>query len=79
MPCSPDAVAWSLLGAGNRALDAGSGRWTAWLGHVRDILAERYGGVGVQRFDRNPLRSRAEVLAVAIEAERRLGIWSPEA
>lgn len=79
LPCSPDAVAWSLLGAGNRAMDAGSTRWVAWLGHVRDILMERYGGVGVQRFDRDPLRSRAEVLAVAVEAERRSGIRSPEA
>ncbi|MFQ5472757.1 MAG: hypothetical protein ACE5FA_07730 [Dehalococcoidia bacterium] len=60
-------------------MDAGSTRWVAWLGHVRDILMERYGGVGVQRFDRDPLRSRAEVLAVAVEAERRSGIRSPEA
>jgi len=74
LPCSPDATAWSLLGAGNRALDAGSERWTAWLGHVRDILAEKYGGVGVRRFDCNPLRSRAEVIAVAVEAERRAGV-----
>ena len=74
LPCSDDAVAWSLLGAGNRALNAGSKRWVAWLGHVRDILTERFGGVGIQRFDRNPLRSRAEVIAVALEAERRAGV-----
>ncbi|MFQ5463856.1 MAG: hypothetical protein ACE5E5_14670 [Phycisphaerae bacterium] len=79
LPCSDDAVAWSLLGAGNRALDAGSGQWVAWLGHVRDILTERYCGVEIQRFNRDPLRTKAEVIAVAVEAERRLGIRSPEA
>ena len=78
LPCSEDAVKWSLLGAGNRGLDAGSKRWVAWLDHVRDILTERHGGVGIQRFDRNPLRTKAEVVAVAVEAERRLGIRSSE-
>ncbi len=76
--CSDGAARWSLLGAGNKSLHAGSRRWTAWLGHVRDILTERYGGVGVQRFDRDPSRTKAEVIAVAVEAERRLGIRSPE-
>jgi len=74
LPCFTDAVAWSLLGAGNRALDAGSDRWVAWLGHVRDLLTERFGGVSIQRFDRDPLRTKAEVIAVALEAERRAGI-----
>ena len=78
LPCSPGAVAWSLLGAGNRSLDEGSGPWDAWLGHVRDILMERYGGAGIQRFNRDPLRTKAEVIAVAVEAERRSGIRSPE-
>ena len=78
LPCSDDAVAWSLTGAGNRALDAGSKRWVAWLDHVRDILTERYGGVEIQRFNRDPLRTKAEVIAVAVEAERRSGIQSPE-
>ena len=79
LPCSPDARAWSLLGAGNRALDAGTGRWAAWLGHVRDILTERHGGLSIQRFDRDPSRTKAEVLAVAVEAERRAGIRLSEA
>jgi len=74
LPCSSDATAWSLLGAGNRALDAGSDRWVAWLVHVRDILAERYGGIGIQRFDRDPSRTKAEVVAVAVEAERRAAV-----
>ena len=65
------------VGAGNRALDAGSDRWVAWLGHVRDILTERFGGVGIQRFDRSG--TLHEVLAVAVEAERRSGIRSSEA
>lgn len=76
LPCSPDATAWSLLGAGNRALDAGSDRWVAWLDHVTDILAERHGGVDIQAYNRNPSRSKAEVIAVAVEATRRAGIGS---
>ncbi len=78
LPCSNDAVAWSLLGAGNTSLDAGSKRWVAWLDLVRDILTERHGGVEIQQFNRDPLRTKAEVIAVAVEAERRLGIRSSE-
>lgn len=74
LPCSPDAVAWSLLGAANRAMEPGTGPWVAWLGHVRDILAERHGGVDIQAYNRDPSRSKAEVIAVAVEATRRAGI-----
>lgn len=74
LPCSPGAVAWSLYGAGDKALELGSRRWLAWFGHVRDILAERHGGVSVQVFNRNAARSKSEVVAVALEAERRAGL-----
>ena len=36
-------------------------------------------GIVLQRFDGDPLRTKAEVIAVAVEAERRSGIRSSEA
>jgi len=68
-----DIVAWSLWGAGN-ALDAGSPRWSAWLGAVADILTERHDGLSVTAFNRHPGTSRLQVIEVAREAESRAGL-----
>ncbi len=71
-----DVVAWSLWGAGN-ALEAGSPRWSAWIGAVTDILAERHGGTSVTAFNRHPSTSRLQVIEVAREAEMRAGLSVP--
>ena len=66
-------VAWSLWGVGN-ALTAGSPRWSAWIGAVANILAERHGGMSVMAFNRHPGTTQSSVVAVAVEAETRAGL-----
>ncbi len=74
LPSDERAVAWSLWGAGNSALEAGSPRWSAWTSAVTEILAERHGGMGIQAFNQHPSRTTGEIVALAREAEIRAGL-----
>ena len=71
-PCDPQAVVFSLWGAGNRAFDPGGETWRAWIRHLTDILAERHGGMSVQRWNREACRTHSEVVAVSMDIERRM-------
>ncbi len=53
---------------------AGSPEWSAWIGNVTDILAERHGGLSVQAFSRDPARTAREVVALAQEAGSHAGL-----
>lgn len=73
-PCDPSATAFSIWGAGNRAFDPGGETWREWIRHLTDILAERHGGMSAQRWNRDAGRTHAQVVAVAEEIERRMGL-----
>ncbi len=73
-PCYSSATAFSIWGAGNRAFNPGGETWREWVAHLTDVLTERYGGMSVQRWNRDADRTHAEVVAVAEEIERRMGL-----
>jgi hypothetical protein len=80
LPNDPTAVAWSLWGAANRAFDAGSSEWQAFIENVDHVLRSGYGeSIGgrpmtVQRWNREPSRTKAEVVGVAMQLERLVGL-----
>ncbi len=73
-PCDSSATAFSIWGAGNRAFDPGGETWREWIRHLTDILAERYGGMSVQPWNREAYRTHSEVVAVSMDIERRMGL-----
>lgn len=70
------AVAWSLLGACDRAFEPHSRPWRAWRQGLDDILRERCGGVSARVWARHPARRHQSVVALAQEVERRMGLAS---
>ncbi len=80
LPGDPAAVAWSLWGAMNRSFEAGSSEWQELFVHLDRALRTRYGDtiggrpMTVQRWNRDPSRTKAEVVAVATEVERLMGL-----
>ncbi len=75
-PCDSSATAFSLWGAGNRAFDPGGESWREWIRHLTNVLAERHGGISAQRWNRDAGRTHGEVVALAVEIERRMGLRS---
>jgi len=73
-PCYSSATAYSIWGAGNRAFDPDGETSREWIKHLTDILAERHGGMSMQRWNRDAGRTHAEVVSVAEEVERRMGL-----
>ena len=84
LPGDPTAVAWSFWGAVNRSFQVGSLEWRAWFEHSTRVLRTRYGDtiggrpMTVQRWNRDPSRTKAEVVAVATEVERLMGSATPD-
>ncbi len=70
---SANARSYTIWGAGNRAFE-GTRRWESFFDALRAVLRERYGRVTVQKWNRDPARTHEEVVAVAAEAERRIGL-----
>ena len=73
-PCFSSARAFSIWGAGNRAFDPGGETWREWIRYLTDILVEKYGDVSMQQWNRDADRTHAEVVSVAEEIERRMGL-----
>lgn len=75
MSDSPDACRFTIWAAGNCAFDPpGSRRWRLFFDALQAVLRERYGsGTQIQRWNRDAARTQDEVVAVAEEAERRMG------
>ncbi len=73
-PCFSSATAYSIWGAGYRAFHPGGETWGEWCRHLADILAEQHGGMSVLRWNQHAARTHAEVVAVAEEIERRMGL-----
>jgi len=73
-PCHSSALAYSIWGAADAAFEPDSEPWREWFRHLTDILAERYSGVSVQRWNRDVGRTHSEVVAVAEEIELRMGL-----
>ncbi len=72
---SPDARYFTIWAAGNRAFDPpGSRRWASFFENLRAVLRERYGRITVQKWNRAAARTQDEVVSVAAEAERRMGL-----
>ncbi len=72
---SPDARSYTIWAAGNRAWVPGSQRWGSFFDAVQAVLQERYGnGVQIQKWNRDAARTQDEVVAIAEEAERRMGL-----
>jgi len=76
LPCDPQAVAWSLWGAADAALKPGGKAWREWFRLLTEILDERNGGKTMQHWNREPRRTHSEIVAVAEEIERRMGLGS---
>jgi len=70
-PAGGKARFYTIWAAANHALD-GSPRWKWFFCALQAILRERYCGVTVQKWNRDPARTQEEVVAVAEEAERRM-------
>lgn len=70
-PAGGKARSYSIWAAGNHAFD-GSPRRESFFRALQAILRERYCGVTVQKWNRDPARTQEEVVAVAAEAERRM-------
>jgi len=69
-PAGGNARFFTIWAAGNHAFD-GSPRREAFFDALQAILRERYGGVTIQKWNRET-RTQDEVVAVAEEAERRM-------
>ncbi len=69
-PANGNARFFTIWAAGNHAFD-GSPRREAFFDALQAILRERYGGVTIQKWNRET-RTQDEVVAVAEEAERRM-------
>jgi len=70
-PAAGNARSFTIWAAGNHAFD-GTPRRESFFDALQTILRERYGGVTVQKWNRDPARTQEEVVAVAAEAERRM-------
>ena len=76
LPNDPVAVAWSLWGAMNRSFKDGSSECQEWFAHLDRALRTRYGEtiggrpMTVQRWNRDPSRTKMEVVEVAMQVER---------
>ena len=70
-PAGGNARFFTIWAAGNHAFD-GSPRRESFFRALQAILRERYGGVTVLKWNRDPARTQDEVVAVAAEAERRM-------
>ncbi len=68
------SVAWSMLGACDRAFEPHSAPWRAFRQGLSDILAQRYGGVSPGEWNDHPSRKHGTVVDVAREIERRAGL-----
>ena len=69
---SPDACAYTIWAAANRAFSPGSPPWVSFYRSLQAILQERYGnGVQIQKWNRVAVNQDA-VVSVAQEAERRM-------
>jgi len=75
-PCHSSAIAYSIWGAADCAFDPDGEPWREWFRNLTDILDERHGGMTMQRWNREARRTHSEVLAVAVEIERRMGLGS---
>lgn len=84
LPNHPTAVAFSLWGTANRFFDAGSSEWGMWFEHCDQVLRTRFGHtiggrpMTVQRWNRDPSRTKAEVVGAAMEVERLMGLTAPD-
>ncbi len=70
-PAGGNARFFTIWAACNHAFD-GSPRRESFFRALQTILRERYGGVTVLKWNRDPARTKEEVVAVAAEAERRM-------
>jgi hypothetical protein len=83
LPNDPAAVAWSLWGAVNRSFEAGSLEWQELFAHLDRALRTRYGDtiggrpMTVQRWNRDPSRTKTEVVGVMLDVERLMGLATP--
>ena len=83
LPGDPAAVAWSLWGAMNRSFDPGSSEWRMCFEHLDCVLRTHHGDtigcsrMTVQRWNREPSRTKAEVVGAAMEVERLMGLTAP--
>ena len=68
------SVAWSVLGACDRAFEPHSTPWRAFRRGLGDVLARRYGGVSPGEWNDHPSREHETVVALAQEIERRAGL-----
>ncbi len=83
LPNDPAAVAWSLWGAMNRSFEAGSSEWQELFAHLDRALRTRFGNtiggrpMTVQRWNRDPSRTKTEVVGVMLDVERLMGLATP--
>jgi len=68
------SVAWSILGACDRAFEPHSAPWRAFQQELHDILAQRYGGVSPREWNDHASRTHETVVEVAREVERQAGL-----
>lgn len=73
-PCAETAVAWSILGACDRAFPAYSAPWRAWRKSLGEIMAEQFGGVSAVRWARHRTRRHHSVVELAQAVETRAGL-----
>jgi len=73
-PCAETAVAWSILGACDRAFSAYSAPWRAWRKALGEIMAEQFGGVSAVRWARHRTRRHHSVVELAQAVETRAGL-----
>ena len=71
-PAGGNARFFTIWAAGNHAFD-GSPRRVPFFRALQAILRERYGGVTVLKWNRDPARTQEEVVAVAVAAEAECG------
>ncbi len=82
-PNDPTAVAWSIWGAMSRAFDSESVLWETSTEHLHWVLQLRYGGtvgskpITTLRWNRATSRTKPEVVGVAMEVERLMGLTAP--
>jgi len=76
LPGDPAAVAWSLWGAVNHSIEPGSSEWRTCVDHLDRTLRTRYGDtmrgrpMTAFRWNRDPSRTKTEVVGVMLDVER---------